>query len=267
MTIAVGHNIYEITVDKGNVSGSGFLYSDDELNSALQGPVAEVLFDDVGKTELEKLLTGSADTDFNIDFLKEILEVTSPPENWRIGEALAEVYLTHHNECFFPWPDGRDERKSGSSLPGADLVGLKKVGDDYCFAFGEVKTSSDTNYPPALMYGREGLKQQLEDLKDSIKIKNDLVVYLMHRAVNAVWKDQFINAYTRFEQSITNVHIFGFLVRDVKPNEKDLGTRVVKLAENAYTDMVIQLFAMYLPENSISTLSEKVVSSRSGDNE
>jgi hypothetical protein len=262
MTIATGTIKYQLGTKP--VTGCGCSFSSSELDVALFGPVAEVVFDDPGKADIESLLAGLAETNFEKDEVERILTNTKQPENWRVGEALAETYLVHQKNCFFPWPDGRDERKTGSSLPGADLVGFQSTdGEDY-FAFGEVKTSAENTYPPGAMHGRTGLKQQLEDLKDDVKIKDDLVVYLAHRATMAPWKSRYQNAAKKYIQSKTNVRVFGFLVRDVSPHQNDLSARVNKLGTNAYPDMIIELLAVYLPQNSIDSLSTKVVNSRNG---
>ena len=141
----------------------GWSGTDEELDAALSGPVATVLFDDEGKANIESILTDLVETDFEQDGLRRILSVPDAIEDWRVGEAIAETYLQDHRDCCFPWPDGRDERKSGSSLPGADLVGFGRDEDGDCLAFGEVKTSSEAEYPPGAMYGRTGLKKQLEE--------------------------------------------------------------------------------------------------------
>ena len=144
------------------------------------------------------------------------------------------------------------------------MVGFQSNGTDDFFAFGEVKTSTENKYPPGAMYGRTGLKQQLEDLKDDVKIKDDLFLYLGYRASTAPWKSRYQNAAKNYIKSKTNVRVFGFLVRDVAPNQNDLRVRVSKLSNDQHTDMVIELLALYLPQNSIGTLSSKVVSSRNG---
>ena len=105
-------------------SGLGLRWSDNELSAAMDGRVAAVLFDDEGKANIEDILTSLAETDFAQEGLRRLLEDPDRIENWRVGEAIAETYLIDHRSCSFPWPDGRDERKSGSSLPGADLVGF-----------------------------------------------------------------------------------------------------------------------------------------------
>ncbi len=262
MTMPAGTPLYELGVTP--VIGCGFSYSDDELDAALCGPVAEVVFDDSGKADIESLLAGLAETDFEKNEVERILTDVKPPEDWRVGEALAESYLVDKKNCFFPWPDGRDERKTGSSLPGADLVGFQQNDNEDYFAFGEVKTSTEEKYPPGAMHGRTGLKQQIEDLKDSTKIKDDLVKYLGYRAGTATWKSRYQNAAKKYIQSKTNIKVFGFLVRDVNPHEDDLRARVEKLSQNAHSDMNIEMLSVYLPANSISTLSTKVVDSRNG---
>lgn len=254
----------EYTLGRFPVTGCGFSYSADELDAALSGPVAEVVYDDSGKADIEALLAGLAETDFEKGAVEQILSDTKPPEDWRVGEALAESYLVHQKNCFFPWPDGRDERKSGSSLPGADLVGFQSNDTDDFFAFGEVKTSTENKYPPGAMHSRTGLKQQIEKLKDDVKIKNDLVLYLGYRATTASWKSRYENAAKHYLQSRTNVRVFGFLIRDVAPNQEDLFTRVIELAKDQHADMVIELLALYLPQSSIGQLASKVVSGRNG---
>ncbi|MCP4576526.1 MAG: hypothetical protein GY846_09615, partial [Deltaproteobacteria bacterium] len=245
MSIATG--TFEYTLGTFPVSGCGFSWVTDELNTTLEGPVSDVVFDDSGKTDISILLSGVAETDFEKSQVERILANTKKPENWRVGEALAESYLVHQRDCFFPWPDGRDERKTGSSLPGADLVGFQKEENEAFFAFGEVKTSAEPNYPPGAIYGRTGLKRQLEDLKDSTSIKDDLVKYLGYRASAATWKIQYQGAAKKYIKSKTNVRVFGFLIRDVEPHQDDLRVRVAKLAKNAPSDMKIELLAVYLP--------------------
>ena len=260
--VAVGTVQY--TLGRPPVTGCGVAISDEELDSSLAGPVAEIVFDDEGIADLTSLIAGLSETEFSPEAIRGILSDSAEPENWRVGEALAESYLVHNKNCHFPWPDGRDERKAGSSLPGADLVGFHRDGECDRFAFGEVKTSSDRNYPPGAMYGQTGLKQQLEDLCNNQIIRQNLVKYLGHRAKNAVWKTQFQNAAGRFLKDSNDVRIFGAMVRDVPPHEDDLRVRVDKLGDGCPANIEMELLAIYIPENSISTLSEKVVQSRNG---
>jgi len=262
MTLSAG--TVEYTLGTAPVTGCGISWTAEELDTALAGPVAGVVFDDAGNADCAAILEGLSETEFDREGVQRVLNSEQEPEAWRVGEGLAESYLTHHRNCSFPWPDGRDERKSGSSLPGADLVGFHQDGEQDCFAFGEVKTSGEAKHPPGAMYGRTGLKQQLEDLRDKVSIRDDLVKYLWHRAVNASWKGRFINAYKRYNADSADVCLFGLLVRDVEPHRDDLQVRVTKLGKGCPAAMSIELIAIYLPAGSIDSLSKKVVQSRKG---
>ena len=262
MTTSLGAPEYEIGSQP--VTGCGFSYSAVELDIALSGPVAKIVFDASGKTDIGALLSGLADTDFEKEAVERILTTPNAPQDWRVGEALAETYLVDQKNCRFPWPVGRDERKSGSSMPGADLIGFQLKDGNWFFAFGEVKTSSDKQSPPRVMYGRTGMKKQLEDLKNREQIRDDLVAYLAYRAENKPWLSEFRQAAKNYLKSSSNICVFGFLVRDVSPNKNDLSARVTELSKNQHRGMVIELLALYLPRGSVSELSNKAVNSRSG---
>jgi hypothetical protein len=247
------------------VSGTGLSWSAQETEAAVTGPVAAVVYDDAGTHSLTSLLNGLPETGFTSANVKATLTQTQAVEDWRVGEALAETYLTSHRDCHFPWPDGRDVRKSGSSLPGADLVGFQKDGEHHRFAFGEVKTSGENAYPPGACYGVTGLKQQLEDLRDDLGIRDDLVRYLGHRAANgAAWKDRFITAAGRYFADKADVRVFGIMVRDVPAHEDDVRVRVSTLAKGCPPRMTIELLAIYLPEKTIEKLGEMAARSRKG---
>lgn len=229
------------------------------MDVALAGPVAAIVFDDPGTADISALLEGLIDTDFSRDNLAALTERRQIPENWRAGEALAESFLVSGRSCEFPWPDGRDERRRGSSLPGADLVGFQQDGEDTRFAFGEVKTSREMVYPPSAVYGRHGLKQQLEDLKEKREIRDGLILYLAHRAVNASWQGRFRSAAAVYLRDTCDVRIFGILVRDVPPHEDDLRVRVERLGISCPQAMRIELIAVYLPSGRIETLATEVM--------
>ena len=262
MTIGAGEVVYDI--GEAPFLGVGLRWSDGELNAAMDGPLSAVLFDDEGKANIEGILAEVAETKFAQDGLRRVLEDPDEVEDWRVGEAIAEVYLTDHRSCSFPWPDGRDERKSGSSLPGADLVGFGSDGNGDCLAFGEVKTSSHPSYPPGVMYGRTGLKQQLEDLRDSQAVRDDLLKYLGHRAGSAPWRARFKRAASRYLQNTSDVQLYGFLVRDVEPHRDDLRARVSGLASGSGEGTRIELLALYLPHESLDGIGEAMVQRRSG---
>jgi hypothetical protein len=244
------------------VTGVGLGVSAPDLGSELAGPTGALVRDEAGTRDLRGLLDGLPDTQFAKENLEVLLNARSAPEDWRVGEALAERFLTQNRGCFFPWPDGRDERKRGSSLPGADLVGFQTSGAFDRFAFGEVKTSSQAAYPPGAAYGRHGLKQQMEDLRDHREVRDDLVRYLGHRAPNAAWRGRYQTAATAYLNDTNDVRLFGLLVRDVPPHADDLRARVSSLAAGCPAAMVIELIALYLPAGSIVTLAAKVGAAR-----
>ena len=244
------------------VTGTGLGVAGERLDEALSGPVAAIVFDDAGTEEIASLLDGVADTEFTRENLDSLLNAAHPPEDWRVGEALAESFLTRCRDCYFPWPDSRDERKRGSNLPGADLVGFHRDREVDRFAFGEVKTSAENTYPPGAAYGRYGLKQQMEDLRDCREIREGLVRYLALRAGQASWRDRFRSAATVYFQNTCDVRIFGLLVRDVPPHEDDLRARVDRLRLNCPAAMSIELIAIYLPPGRIASLGAQVMALR-----
>jgi len=262
MTVAAGETVYEQGATP--CTGAGLSWSHEELQEALTERVAPLVFDDEGNADIEGILSALADTEFAQDGLREVLSDPDDVEDWRVGEAIAEAYLTDHRDCLFPWPDGRDERKSGSSLPGADLVGLGKDDEGDCFAFGEVKTSTEVKYPPGAMHGRTGLKQQLEDLRDRASIRDDLLKYLCHRAKAAPWRPRFEGASRRYLQNKSDVHLYGILIRDVEPHTDDIRVRVTKLAKDCPNGTRIELLALYLPKGRIEGLGAALVEQRNG---
>jgi len=253
--LPVGTTVY--TIGTRPVVGIGVTWTQEETETAVKGPIAAAVHDDAGAEAINNLLSGLGETGFTANHIKSTLIATDPAQSWRVGEALAECYLTHHRECCFPWPDGRDIRKRESSLPGADLVGFQSSETRSRFAFGEVKTSSDSAKPPRACYGTTGLKRQLEDLRDSSVIRNDLVRYLAHRAAaQPVWKSQFQDAAKLYFADKNDVRVFGVLVRDVLPHEKDVRARVTALAQDCPAQMEIEVLAIYLPQKSIPNLSQ-----------
>ncbi|MXZ71854.1 MAG: hypothetical protein F4Z04_10210 [Acidobacteria bacterium] len=262
MKVDAGRVVYGI--GSAPCTGTGLQWSDDELNAAMGGRVATVLFDDDGKANIEEILVGLAETAFAQDGLRRVLEDPDEIEDWRVGEAIAETYLTDHRSCIFPWPHGRDERKSGSSLPGADLVGFGTDDAGDCLAFGEVKTSRERKYPPGTMYGRTGLKQQLEDLRDREAIRHDLMKYLGHRARSANWRGQFERAAIRYLRNTSDVQLYGFLVRDVAPHPDDLRVRIGELGAECPDGTRIELLALYLPPEKLDGIGTAMISRRAG---
>lgn len=145
-------------------------------------------------------------------------------------------------------------------------VGFQRDKQGERFVFGEVKTSREAEYPPSVVYGRTGLKQQLEDLRDKVDIRDGLVKYLGHRAKNALWEDRFKAATKRFLNNKSDVRLFGVLVRDVEPHEDDVRIRVEKLGKDCPKGTQIELLALYLPSGAIGNLATQALATRAGGN-
>jgi hypothetical protein len=264
MSLATG--TVEYTLGTPPVTGCGVSWTAEELDSTLAGPVAPVLFDHGGTANIAALLESLPDTDFEIKELAKILNDDTPPKNWEVGEALAEVYLTQHRDSYFPWPDGRDIRKPKSSLPGADMIGFHGNNKETRFAFAEVKTSAENKYPPQVVkYGEHSLNKQLTDLRDNRPLRDKAVVYLGHRAINSEWQHAYQSAAKNYlKTGGTCVAIFGVLIRDVLPNSDDLAASRQLLSKNCPANALVELLAIYLPSGSIETLSLHVMASGKG---
>lgn len=262
MTIPCGTEIYNL--DHLHVTSRGVRYSDNELNSCLEGSVSKIVLDTEGMNIMGNLLSGITGTNFEDENVKRILSSKWEPENWRVGEALAESYLIAHRNCIFPWPGNRDKKRETASLPGTDLVGFQETtAPDIRFAFGEVKTSEEKKYPPTVI---ESLKSQLEDLCCNVSTRDTLVKYLWYRALNSSWEQQYKNSARRYIANNTDVSLFGFMVRDVEPKKDDLVTITRNLAEINSPPPSVELLALYLPTGSIKNLSSKVLeAAKEGD--
>lgn len=239
------------------MAAQGLSYSDEELDQALAAEVHDIVHDSAGKEELAEILGGIDGTDFSDAGIKALLSLNADPEDWRVGEALAQAYLVVHRTCSFPWPGSRDLKNPVSSPAGTDLVGFVQDGAQHKFAFGEVKTSTEEKWPPSLIYGRHGLKQQLEDLRDSVEHKDALVRYLGLHASGRPWEGQFKQAVKTYLASKTNVAIFGVSIRDVSPSADDLSARAKSLANGTPADIKIELLAIYLPLGAIPSLPKR----------
>ena len=265
MGMPVGKEVY--AADAPPVVARGASYTQPEVEAALNGPVSAILWDDAGRADLQAILQSVVTTEFMDDGVQRILSQPPALENWRVGEGLAEAFLTEQRSCQFPWPTGRDLKNPAASPAGTDLVGFQRMrgsGDDHRFAFGEVKTSGQEAWPPSVMDGRSGLRKQLEYLRDRPAVKDALVRYLGHHARGADWFPLFASATKRYLRAPTDVSVFGIMLRDVEPKPEDLRGRASLLAESCPSDTTMELRAIYLPAGSICALSELAVKAREG---
>jgi len=261
MTMAAGTECYN--ADTTPITARGVTYNETELDEALGSSVASILWDDAGTVDLNAILSSVVTTDFSESSVRRILSSQPTPQNWRVGEGLAEAFLTEHRNCEFPWPSGRDLRNPRSSPAGTDLVGFQKFDStvENCrFAFGEVKTSSQEAWPPTVVDGRNhSLIKQIEGLRDTPDIKDNLVKYLGHHAQGADWLSTYQSAAKRYLANPNDVSLFGVLVRDVEPKAEDLSKRASDLASGCPSGTSIELRAMYFPASTIDTLAQRAV--------
>jgi len=272
MTIPAGTQVYDVSSDP--VVALGITYTDSELDQSITGGVVDALCDTTGKDELAAMLSGISDTEFGESVINGILDSEVDPEDWRVGETIAEVYLQDHRNCEFPWPSSRDLKNPTASPAGTDMVGFQLIGDnDFRFAYGEVKASYEKNCPPSVMKNEHGMRNQLRGLVQDTYIKNNLLEYMGHRAVQAstTWQDKYKQAAKRYLRNPDDVSLFGVLIRDVNPDEKDLRSCAKALVTDCKAPTSMELRALYLPHGALdpggkaTSLSKRVKQSKGGD--
>lgn len=218
-----------------------------ELSDLLEGPVRSRLFDLEHDIDFEADLKALATTGMATETLKRVLEAAPAKEPWEVGEALAECLLTEEYGAEWPWNVERDKRTPRASLPGADLVGFMTDGDCAHILLGEVKTSSESKYPPQVMYGRSGIVNQIDALAADPKLHRSLIKWLHARCKNTALWSKFQEAIERYLQSGGKAMLlFGILVRDVDPDERDLRNRGRSLGEAVTAPTQVHLHAWYL---------------------
>jgi hypothetical protein len=255
MSVALGTEVYR--ADSASVLARGYLYAQADLDDARTKRLRAVLTDEIGRDEIADLYNGLELTEFGQHNVVETLKLIPEEDHsrgWREGEALAEAWLTDHKHCEFPWPFNRDLRHPRASMPGAELLGFTGEVDQARFAFGQVKTSKETQTPPQVVNrGDKCLIKQAIQLRDDAKIKKTVVDYLAYRArTGPVWAPKFRAAACRYFNSGTmEIALFGVLVRDVPPAHLDLHGAAANLAEGCHSSTRIELCGLYLPEGSI----------------
>lgn len=261
MKFSEGKQVYKLS--ESNCIGVGLRWSKDQVNGDLIARVGEVFFDEQGNEEFLELLTGVGGSEFSTIELKHTWLKFGTFDLWRVGEAIAEAFLVDNCSCNFPWPMSRDSRRQTASLPGADLVGLKKDKASYRFIFGEIKTSSQERYPPSVMLGSKGLQKQVEYLAVNPKIRRDLVRYLGNHARSATWKGQYQLALKRYLTNSEDYQLIGVLVRGVLPNPRDLEKCVRELGTKSSIKTNIKLYGLYFLDDGLLEIKDSLISRQS----
>lgn len=258
------------TIETTKRSYHGISVDEQECTTHMQGLVKDNLLDsEEVQDSLIRLRALKDETGFdaNEELLADIsvLEsqgVDQETQQFRIGEAYAEIILEQHFSCRFHWNENRDARNPRGNKTGADLVGFIELGDQVLFLFGEVKTSSDTKRPPQVMTG--GLEKQLRDLYNKKEKRLILISYLKNKIRHYPAGHQFRSDFEASERAYysgrCDYHLIGVLVRDISPDEKDVSFSYGKLKRNVLEPIGIKLLALYLPvpkETWLSIINEK----------
>ncbi|MEU6492986.1 hypothetical protein ABZ890_21650 [Streptomyces sp. NPDC046984] len=243
------------TVEVATLPAAGYAVSDNDAASAAPA-IQELLTDSKGIEEVRKSLESITRTEFDRARLEEVLSPESDPEEWRVGEALAEYHLMSEHSCLFPWPSGRDLKNPGTSSGGVDLIGFEITeSGETALALAEVKTSQQEKSPPDLMSGRHGMQGQLEGLRDGDSRKLWAIKYLGMHAQGKEWFHHFQNSMIRYFADPTDVRLYGTLIRTVNPNIADLRARARSLALDLPGKTKIVLTAIYVTPQGMEILA------------
>lgn len=236
----------------------GVSFNDIDTRSMLKGKIKNLLLDTPQRESMLDLLnTLKNDTGFNrsetllID-IQALENQNVDVQDFRIAEAIAEVVLGEHFSCRFYWNELRDARNPKGNKTGADLVGFIEIDNQVLFLFGEVKTSSEQQSPPQVMTNPSGIEKQLKDLYSNHQKRVTLISYLQNKLQlqnnESDFKTDFQNAIKNYynSNSKANYLLYGVLVRDTQPNEKDLKPSYDKLKDEIINSG-LKLLAIYLP--------------------
>lgn len=242
---------------QGGITWEGYHIQDENtFKCYLQGTVCERLYDkryvEEYLEDVTMIMSETDDLDMDFSSIKKVLCFDDENENmrkaWEIGEALAECILEKKSGAIFPWNKDRDKRIDSASLPGADLVGLKKERDTYIILFGEVKTSNDAKCPPNVLYGRNGMQNQLKSIYIERSLRKRLLYYLYCHCKNTPMYEFYEQAIKEYVASEGKLYVLiGFLIRDTKPNKKDLESRGLVFSRDISLPTIVELHAWYVP--------------------
>lgn len=236
----------------------GVMLDDRECRDHLRGPVKDNLLDrEEWQDSLARLRALRDETGFNasLELLADIQALEDEEmetQQFRVGEAYAEIILEQEFSCRFHWNENRDARNPKGNKTGADLVGFIEVDGQVLFLFGEVKTSSETNNrPPQVMTSREGIEAQLRDLYNDKRKRFVLISYLKnkmrHYPEGHPFRTDFETSERAYYSGDCDYQLIGVLVRDVDVDERDVSISYGRLREQILEPKGIKLLALYLP--------------------
>lgn len=244
--------------DSNSRGYQGISLDEQECRVHLQHPVKNNLLDREEKDEtLERLRALRDETGFeaNDGLLADIQALEDENvqvQNFRVGEAYAEVILEQEFSCRFHWNELRDTRNPKGNKTGADLIGFIELDGQVLFLFGEVKTSSEiANRPPQVMMGADGIESQLRDLYGN-RIKRQILISYLQSKMRLFhdghpFKQDFGRSLRAYYSNLNDYHMFGVLIRDVEPDESDLAPSYGRLRTRIVEPAGLKLLALYLP--------------------
>ncbi len=129
------------------------------------------------------------------------------------------------------------------------MVGFIEDGEGFRFAFGEVKTSSEERHPPQVMSNRPGhMGHQIKRLACDLQVRFQLICWLQARIEGKLHQKAFDRSCARyFNSEQKSIALFGILVRDTQPDERDLSARGRELRRKLASPIECDLIALYLP--------------------
>ena len=238
----------------------GVSFSDIEYKELLKNEVKDKLLDTPQRNEMLSILEGlKTETGFEksetlLADIQFLLNNSVEVQDFRIGEAFAEVCLEKHFNCRFYWNELRDARNPKGNKTGADLVGFIEIENEILFLFGEVKTSSEQKSPPQVMTNPTGMENQLKDLFKDQNKRLILISYIQNKMglSNNSFKDDFNSAIKNYyKQNSSKYMLYGILVRDTEVNENDIKVSYNKLKNEILDPIGLKLLAIYvsIPKN------------------
>lgn len=231
----------------------GMSVDEPSFTAHLKGAVKDNLSDrEQRESMLDTLRNLQADTGFSPDALLidiQALEENSVEEqNFRVGEAYAEVILEEAFSCRFHWNQLRDARNPKGNRTGADLVGFIETDGEVLFLFGEIKSSSEDIRPPQVMTSAKGIEKQLSELYTDPNKRLILISYLQAKVRNLDASDPFkVDFQAALKNYYQRYQLIGVLVRDVSPDHNDVSVSYDRLKSTILAPVGIRLMALYVP--------------------
>lgn len=236
----------------------GITFDEHECRGHLQGHVKDNLVDREERDDtIERLKALRDETGFEVSQglfadIQALDDENVQVQNFRVGEAYAEVILEQEFACRFHWNELRDARNPKGNKTGADLVGFIEVEGQVLFMFGEVKTSSEiANRPPQVMTGADGIEVQLRDLYSN-RIKRQILISYLKNKMGLFpdghqFKVDFEVGFRAYYSKPEKYQLIGVLIRDVEPDERDLSLSYGRLKTQILEPAGLKLLALYFP--------------------